>query len=166
MMTPTKPPPPPAKALWPIIKNPAGQSGSWADAMDMSQEAFERECNPENPQEDEWTSVHGAFTDADMARRAEELSWPVGADQESDGTPVSKEPKGKVFTDKGMVSGKPTDKILTSWPDADAAASAGDPAPTEDFLLDDHVDEEFLQAIPNLAAGRCSLAIPKAMAMQ
>eukprot|EP00973_Karenia_brevis_P008600 1163948-Karenia_brevis.AAC.1 len=63
-----------------------------------------------------------------------------------------------------MVSGKPTDQILASWPDADAAAGAGAPAPTEDVLLDEHVDEEFLQAIPNLDAGRCSLATLKAMA--
>eukprot|EP00973_Karenia_brevis_P062331 8668658-Karenia_brevis.AAC.1 len=72
--------------------------------MGISQEAFERECNPENPQEDEWMSVNDAVTDADMARRAEELSWPVATDQESDDTPVSKEPKGKAFTAKGIVS--------------------------------------------------------------
>eukprot|EP00973_Karenia_brevis_P035785 4938171-Karenia_brevis.AAC.1 len=61
MMTPTKPPPPPppVMAQWPTIKTP-GQSCSSADAMDTSREAFERECSPEKPQEDEWTSVHGA----------------------------------------------------------------------------------------------------------
>eukprot|EP00973_Karenia_brevis_P024338 3357209-Karenia_brevis.AAC.1 len=63
-----------------------------------------------------------------------------------------------------MTSGKPTDQILTSWPDADAAAGTGESAPTVEELLDDHIEEELLVAIPNLDAGRRSLAIPKAMA--
>eukprot|EP00973_Karenia_brevis_P042128 5832875-Karenia_brevis.AAC.1 len=96
------------------------------------------------------TSVQAAFTDADMARRAEELSWPMGVDQENDDVPTPKEPKGKALVDKGVTSGKPTDQILRSWPDADAAAGTGDPVTTQEELLDDHVDEELLVAIPNL----------------
>eukprot|EP00973_Karenia_brevis_P018522 2540125-Karenia_brevis.AAC.1 len=76
-----------------------------------------------------------------MARRAEELSWPMGVDREHDGKPIPKGPQGKDFVDKGMSSGKPTDQSLTSWPDADAAAGTGEPAPAEEELLDDRIDE-------------------------
>eukprot|EP00973_Karenia_brevis_P081855 11348466-Karenia_brevis.AAC.1 len=65
---------------------------------------------------------------------------------------------------KGMTSGKPTDQVVMSWPDADAAAGTGVPAPTEEELLDNHIEEKFRVAIPNLDAGRRSLATPKAMA--
>eukprot|EP00973_Karenia_brevis_P013084 1775570-Karenia_brevis.AAC.1 len=38
--------------------------------MDTSQDAFEQVCNPENPEEDEWTSVHGTFLRLQ--------TWPAG----------------------------------------------------------------------------------------
>eukprot|EP00973_Karenia_brevis_P006427 874680-Karenia_brevis.AAC.1 len=88
----------------------------------------------------------------------------MGVNQENDDVPIPKEPKGKAFVGKGITSGKPTDQVLTSWPDADAAAGTGEPAPTEEELLEDHIDEELLMAIPNLDAARRSSATPKAMA--
>eukprot|EP00973_Karenia_brevis_P008329 1127203-Karenia_brevis.AAC.1 len=63
-------------------------------------------------------------------------------------------PRGSAYVAHGMYSSRADGPVITWLPERNAELPPGVAVPTEDELLDENIDQECLQASPNVDAGR------------
>eukprot|EP00973_Karenia_brevis_P079384 11016630-Karenia_brevis.AAC.1 len=105
---PLPPPPPPAqRSTWHKGQWYPRDTGSWgwhSEGYKCDCEQYEKECDSQNNQEQDWPFTSAALCDADKAKRSEELSWPVVPPPDQDHDEEDPRPRGSAYVAHGMHS--------------------------------------------------------------